>query len=304
MDSGNQAARQEDDMSAKVTVACIQNCATPDLEANLAETKAMTREAAAEGARLICLPEYFSCLDVENGRLKIPAFAEDRHPALPAYQALADELGAWILVGSLPIEAQGGSGGGNGGGKAVNRSYLLDDAGRIVARYDKIHLFDVDLAEGESYRESATIAPGGRAVVADTPWGRMGLSICYDLRFPQLYRALAQAGAEILSVPAAFTRTTGAAHWHILNRARAIENGAFVIAPCQNGVHAGGAATYGHSLIIDPWGEVLADGGEDSGVVLAELDMAAVAKARGMIPSLRHDRPFTLDAPGAVKAAE
>ena len=276
-------------MSERITVACIQNCATPDLAANIAETAAMTREAAAKGARFICLPEYFSALDVENGRLKIPSFPEDRHPALPAFRALADELDAWLLLGSLPIDAGSDDA---GGGKALNRGYLLDADGRIAARYDKVHLFDVDLAGGESYRESATIAPGCEAVTAALPWTTLGLSICYDLRFPQLYRALAQAGAEILAVPAAFTKTTGEAHWHILNRARAIENGAFVVAPCQCGVHAGGAATYGHSLIVDPWGEVLADGGEEPGVVLAEIDLRRVAEVRARIPSLRHDRPF------------
>jgi len=283
-------------MSESITVACIQNCATPDLEANIAETMAMTREAAGQGARFICLPEYFSALDVENGRLKIPSFPEDQHPALPAFRALAEELEAWILLGSLPIDA--------GGGKAVNRGYLLNAKGAVAARYDKVHLFDVDLADGESYRESATIAPGCEAVVTDLPWSKLGLSICYDLRFPQLYRAMAQAGAEILVVPAAFTKTTGEAHWHILNRARAIENGAFVIAPCQCGVHAGGAATYGHSLIIDPWGEVLADGGEDPGVVIAEIDLPRVAEVRAMVPSLRHDRPFSPPTLSKAHAAE
>lgn len=278
-------------MSERITVACIQNCATPDLAANIAETAAMTREAAAKGARFICLPEYFSALDVENGRLKIPSFPEDRHPALPAFRALADELDAWLLLGSLPIDAGSDDA---GGGKALNRGYLLDADGRIAARYDKVHLFDVDLAGGESYRESATIAPGCEAVTAALPWTTLGLSICYDLRFPQLYRALAQAGAEILAVPAAFTKTTGEAHWHILNRARAIENGAFVVAPCQCGVHAGGAATYGHSLIVDPWGEVLADGGEETGFVMAELDLEQVTRARHMIPAWQDNRDFTV----------
>ena len=176
-------------------------------------------------------------------------------------------------------------------------------SGAVAARYDKIHLFDVDLPGGESYRESATIAPGACGVVADLPWGRLGLSICYDLRFAGLYRALAQAGADFLTVPAAFTRTTGQAHWHVLLRARAIETGCYVFAPCQYGVHAGDRATYGHSLIVDPWGQVLADGGEERGVVVAEVDPAAVARARAMIPALAHDRPFDLAEAGAEVAS-
>ena len=194
------------------------------------------------------------------------------------------ETGAWLLIGSLSIAVEGG--------KVANRSLLVDPTGNIVARYDKIHLFDVDLGETESYRESATIAPGDRAVLAETPWGPLGMTVCYDLRFPQLYRTLAQRGALFLSIPAAFTRTTGRAHWHILQRARAIENGAFVFAPAQCGTHAEGRETYGHSLIVDPWGAVLADGGEEPGIVFAEIDPAAVASARNRIPSLRHDRRF------------
>ena len=165
-----------------------------------------------------------------------------------------------------------------------------------MTRYDKIHLFDVDLADGESYRESATIAAGDRAITADLPWGKLGLSICYDLRFPHLYRALAQAGADFLAVPAAFTKTTGEAHWHVLLRARAIESGCYVIAPCQTGTHPGGGACYGHSLLVDPWGRILADGGEATGIVLGEIDPAEVTRARGMIPSLQHDRPFAAPA--------
>jgi predicted amidohydrolase len=179
-------------------------------------------------------------------------------------------------------------------GRIFNRSCLIDRNGRIAARYDKIHLFDVDVEAGKSVRESATIAPGDEAVVAAAEGAVFGLSICYDLRFAQLYRTLAQAGAELLAVPAAFTRLTGQAHWHVLNRARAIENGAFVVAPCQYGTLAGGAECYGHSLIVDPWGRVLADGGEEEGFVIAEIDLAEVAAARRRIPSLRHDRPFRL----------
>ncbi len=271
-------------MSTTFTVALIQNCAGPEVEANIAETLAMSREAAHRGAAFVCLPEYFSALSSEGPRLTMETFLEDAHPALPAYAELARQREIWVLLGSLPIAAAGE--------RTHNRSFLLDPEGRVVRRYDKIHLFDVDLAEGEEYRESATIEPGGEAVTADLPWGRLGMTICYDLRFPHLYRTLAQAGAEFLAVPAAFTKTSGKAHWHTLNRARAIENGAYVIAPCQCGEHAGGGWTYGHSLVVDPWGRVLADGGEAPGIILCEIDPAKVAEARAKIPSLRHDRPF------------
>ncbi len=177
--------------------------------------------------------------------------------------------------------------------KTVNRSYLFDPKGRIEARYDKIHLFDVNLPSGETYRESNTVAPGTEAVIASLPWARLGLSVCYDLRFPHFYRALAKAGAEILTVPSAFTETTGKAHWHVLLKARAIENGCFVIAPAQGGTHANGRKTYGHSLIVSPWGDILAEGGTEPGVVTAELDLGEVAAARARLPSLHHDRSFS-----------
>lgn len=276
-------------------VACVQNCAGTETEPNLKDCAELVREAAGRGAAFILLPEYFTGLDIQ-GHILIPeAFAETDHPALPLFAGLAQEHRAWILLGSLAITLEGGA--------IANRSYLLGPDGAIAARYDKVHLFDVDLAGGESYRESETIAPGACATVADLPWGRVGLSICYDLRFAQLYRALAKAGADFLTVPAAFTKTTGQAHWHVLLRARAIETGCFVFAPCQFGVHAGDRATYGHSLIIDPWGQVLADGGEDRGVAVAEVDPAAVARARAMIPALQHDRAFDLSVPDVVARA-
>ncbi len=271
-------------MNELLRIACVQCNAGEDLDAGIAAAVAMTREAAALGARFVTLPEYFSQLDVRGGRLHLKAFEEARHPALVACRALAAELGVWMLLGSIPVPAADG--------RAFNRSILLDADGEIVARYDKIHLFDVDLSADERYRESDVIAPGDRAVTAETPWGKAGLSICYDLRFPHLYRHLAKEGAGMLMVPAAFTRTTGKAHWHVLVRARAIENGAFVIAPAQCGEHGEGA-TYGHSLIVDPWGRVLAEGGEEPGVVLADLDLGEVARVRAKIPSLRHDRPFS-----------
>lgn len=271
-------------MSGIFRAACIQNCAGPEIESSLKEAIALVRAAHAAGAELVCLPEYFSCLKVSDDLFAVGALTETEHPALAHCGALARELGIWLLLGSLAVKA--------GPDKVCNRSYLLDPAGRTVARYDKLHLFDVDLEGGERYRESATIAAGDRAVLAPTPWGPLGLTICYDLRFPQLYRALAQAGASFLTVPAAFARTTGQAHWHVLLRARAIETGCYMLAPCQCGTHGGGRPTYGHSLIVDPWGRVLADGGEDVGFVMAEIDPAEVTKARRMVPSLNHDRAF------------
>ena len=210
---------------------------------------------------------------------------EEVDPALAAFRALAEELDIWLLIGSLAIKVSDT--------QTANRSFLIDPRGKIAVRYDKIHLFDVDLPSGEQYRESRTVAGGAAAVTTDLPWGRIGLSVCYDLRFPQLYRALAKAGAFVLTVPSAFTETTGKAHWHVLLRARAIENGAFVIAPAQGGVHANGRRTYGHSLIVSPWGEILAEGGTEPGVVFASVDPAEAGAARGRIPSLQHDRAFT-----------
>jgi predicted amidohydrolase len=221
------------------------------------------------------------------------AFAEAEHPVLPAMQGLAKELKLWLLVGSIGVKAPDG--------KIFNRSFMMAPSGAIAARYDKIHLFDIDLGEGKSYRESATIEPGRNAVIAPCAEGLIGLSICYDIRFPHLYRAYAQAGAELLAAPAAFTRVTGEAHWHVLQRARAIENGAYVISPAQCGTLAGGAECYGHSLIVDPWGRVLADGGTEPGVVTAEIDLSLVSDTRQRIPSLAHDRAF---APACLDTAK
>jgi predicted amidohydrolase len=276
-----------------LTVACIQLNAGPEIAPNLAVAGDLVRRARADtGADLIALPENASMMVLGRRKVLERARPEDAHPALPAFRELAQETGAWLLVGSLAIRLAEDA--------VANRSYLIDPAGGVAAAYDKIHMFDVDLPGGESYRESNTFRPGERAVLADTPWGGLGMTICYDLRFPYLYRSLAQAGALILSVPSAFTKQTGQAHWHILLRARAIETGCFVIAPAQTGTHDQGRETYGHSLIISPWGEVLADGGEDVGVVAAELDLALVDKARRAIPSLGNDRPF--DPPGKSAA--
>lgn len=271
-------------MSVSFKAACIQNCATPDVAHNLEVTLRLTREAAAAGADLVCLPEYFSGVETRDGLFHPAAFPEDSHPAIAAFRAAARELGVWLHLGSLGV--------GSPGERVKNRGYVLTPKGEIAARYDKIHLFDVELGAGQVYLESGTVAPGDEAVVVALPWTDMGLSICYDLRFAALYRNLAQAGARVLTVPAAFTKLTGQAHWHVLIRARAIETGSYVIAPCQYGTLAGGGECYGHSLIVDPWGRVLADGGEDEGVVLAEIDLDQADAARARIPALNHDREF------------
>jgi predicted amidohydrolase len=271
-------------MSDRFTVACVQNCAGSETAPNLEDSADLVREAAGKGGELICLPEYFTGLQMVGEQLLPEAFTEVEHPALPLFADLARELEVWLLLGSLAIKS--------GPERTLNRSYLLRPDGSVQAHYDKVHLFDVDLTGGESYRESATIAPGDQAVVAELPWGKLGLSVCYDLRFAPLYRSLAQAGASFLAVPSAFAMTTGQAHWHVLLRARAIETGCYVFAPGQYGVHAGGRATYGHSLIVDPWGRVLADGGEERGVITAVVDPAEVLEARSMVPSLQHDRAF------------
>lgn len=274
-------------MSAGSTfkVALVQNCAEREMEPSLAEVERLVRGAAKDGADLIMLTEMVEMLEPDAALVLRKALPEERDPGLARLRGLARETGKWLMAGSLLIREPGSD-------KVVNRAYMLDPKGEIVSRYDKIHLFDVDLKRGESYRESDTVRGGDRAVLAPTPWGLMGLSICYDLRFAYLFRALAQAGASFLTVPAAFTYTTGQAHWHILVRARAIETGCFVFAPCQTGVHAEGRRTYGHSLIVDPWGEVLADGGEEVGFVTAVIDPAKVEEARRMIPALKHDRSF------------
>jgi predicted amidohydrolase len=271
-------------MAERFTVACVQTNSAREIKPNIAATTALVRQARAAGADFILLPENVSMLEPVSRLLKQKAEREESHPALAAFRDLARETGAWLLIGSLAIKVEDD--------RVANRSLLVDPQGTIVARYDKIHMFDVDLGPGQSYRESATIAPGASAVLAPMPWGSLGLSVCYDLRFPHLYRRLAQRGAAYLSVPSAFTRTTGRAHWHILLRARAIENGAYVFAPAQCGTHAEGRETFGHSLIVDPWGTVLADGGEEPGFILAEVDPEQVAAARRRVPSLAHDRPF------------
>ena len=281
---------------APFTAACIQFTAGPDPEPNLRQVTDLVRRARDSGAELITTPEVSNL--IESGRRRRDkARREADDPFLAGMRELARETGAWLLLGSLVIdpagEPDGESGADPGESRLANRSFLIDASGAIVARYDKIHMFDIDLPGGESYRESNAYRPGGHTVVAETPWGRLGMTVCYDVRFPHLYRALAQAGADFLSAPSVFTVPTGRAHWHVLLRARAIENGCFVFAPAQWGEHAGGRRSYGHSLIVDPWGEVLAEGGEETGIVTARIDPARIAESRGAVPSLTHDRAFT-----------
>jgi len=265
--------------------ACVQLNSGNDLAANLRVAETAIRSAAASGAQLIMLPEYAAMMDGSGRVMRENSPAEDGHPALDRFRVLARETKAWLLVGSLTIKVDDE--------RMVNRSYLLSVTGEIAARYDKIHMFDCTLPSGKVIRESSAYRPGEAAVIAPTPWGPLGMTICYDLRFPQLYRALAQAGALFLAVPSSFQRETGVAHWHALLRARAIENLSYVFAPAMCGEHPGNRTTYGHSLIIDPWGKILAELGDEPGIALADIDVERVAKVRGMLPSIEHDRPFT-----------
>lgn len=265
-------------------VACVQNCAGDDQPANLIVVERLVREAVARSADLICLPEFFCVLERGDGGYFARGHVQAEHPALAAMQALARDTARWLLLGSIPIKSDAG--------RVLNRSFVVRPDGSIAATYDKIHLFDVAIGDGQNYRESASVIAGSRAAVTDLPWGRLGLSVCYDVRFPRLYHHLAQAGAVFLSIPAAFTAKTGAAHWHTLVRARAIETGCYVFAPAQCGTRHWGRQTYGHSLIVDPWGEVVADGGDDEGVIVASVDVARVAATRRMIPALAHTREF------------
>ena len=271
-------------MGSTVRIACLQTNSGNDFAANLATLTAMAREAAAGGARFMFSPEYVLMMDGSGRTMRENALDQSAEPALSVLTALSRELGAWHLVGSLTLKSDDG--------RMFNRSLLISERGEVAATYDKIHMFDATLPSGTVIRESSAYRPGELAVVAPTPWGALGMTVCYDLRFPHLYRTLAQHGAVMLAVPSSFQRETGGAHWHALLRARAIENACFVIAPAMCGEHPGKRSTYGHSLVVDPWGEVLADGGKAPGVVYAELDLARVDSVRVMLPSLTHDRPF------------
>lgn len=253
-----------------------------DPAANAAAMVAAVGDARAGGAAMLFTPEISGLVDRDRARSAPHIVPEDQDPVLAAVRNAAATQGMWVAIGSLGLKGPDG--------RQFNRSFVIDDTGEIRARYDKLHLFDVDLPTGESWRESAAYVPGDRAVVVQTPLGKLGLSICYDVRFPDLYRALSNAGAEILAVPAAFTRPTGAAHWHTLLRARAIEAGLFVVATAQTGEHQDGRATYGHSLVVDPWGEVLLDMGAAPGLGFAEVDLDRIAQVRSRLPAIRHRR--------------
>lgn len=284
-------------MSGMVKVAALQMRSSTSLERNITDFEALVREAAGRGAKYVQSPEMTGALVRDRAALKAMITSDDKDALVSRAAKLAAELGIVVHVGSTAIARPDG--------KVANRAFVFGPDGKRLATYDKIHMFDVDLDNGESWRESATYEPGRVSTVLDLPFGRMGLAICYDLRFPQLFRAQALAGANVLTVPAAFTRQTGEAHWHVLIRARAVENGAFVIAAAQGGVHEDGRETYGHSLIVDPWGKVLAEAdGAEPGVVLAEIDLAASAAARAKVPNLKNARDFTIaNAAGLASAS-
>jgi predicted amidohydrolase len=274
---------------SKFRVGLIQTRAGRSPAANVDAVAKLIGEAKASGAEYVQTPEMTNIMEVGREKLFAAIAAEENDPSLATFRELARKLSIYLHIGSLAVRAAPD--------KAANRAFLIDPHGEIVARYDKIHMFDVDLANGESYRESRSYRPGDLAVVHDLPWGRLGITVCYDLRFPALYRALAEAGASFLAVPSAFTKQTGEAHWHVLNRARAIENGCYVMAAAQGGKHENGRETFGHSLVADPWGRIVAEGGLEPGVVMAEIDPAEVAAARSRVPSLQHGRRFEMVEP-------
>ena len=272
-------------------VGLIQMRSGMDPQANLTALLAAIDEAKRGGADYVLTPEMTNIMENKRERLFANIMADEHDPTLATLREVARKLSIFVHIGSLAVKASPE--------KAANRSFLIDRKGDVVARYDKIHMFDVDLAGGESYRESNTYRAGELAIVSDLPWGRLGLTICYDLRFPALYRGLAEAGASFLAIPSAFTQQTGEAHWHVLMRARAIENGCFVFAAAQAGKHENGRETFGHSLVVNPWGRIIAEAGTEPGVIIAEVDPAEVAAARARIPSLAHGRRFELVEPMA-----
>ncbi len=277
------------DTSLRFRVGLAQMRASRRPSDNVDAVARLVAEAKSGGADYVQTPEMTNLIEPDRKALFAALADEERDASLAAFRELARRHGVWLHIGSLALKVSPE--------KAVNRSILIDPACEITARYDKIHMFDVDLAGGESYRESRNYRPGELAISVDLPWGRLGLSVCYDLRFPALYRALAESGAAFLAIPSAFTRQTGEAHWSVLMRARAIENGAFVLAAAQGGRHDSGRETYGHSIVVDPWGRVLAEAGDQPGVLFAEIDTAAVATARARIPSLQHGRRFEVIEP-------
>ncbi len=280
--------------SSKFRVGLIQMRSARSPAVNIDDATKLIGEAKTGGADYVLTPEMTNIMEVSREKLFATIVPEENDATLATFRELARALGIFVHVGSLAVKVSPD--------KAANRSFLIDRRGDIAARYDKIHMFDVDLTGGESYRESRSYRAGDLAVVTDLPWGRLGLTICYDLRFPALYRALAEAGAMYLAIPSAFTRQTGEAHWHVLMRARAIENGSFVFAAAQAGDHENGRATYGHSLVVDPWGRVIAEGGTEPCVVFADIDPAEASVARGRVPSLQHGRRFEILEPMAEPA--
>ncbi len=273
-------------MARLVDIACLQTRPMPTMDAAIDEAMPMAEAAAMAGAQLIFLPEYCGGLKSDGAQLHPPSSPESAHPVLSALREFAAARSVWMNVGSIAVDGPDG--------RILNRGYMIDPNGEISGRYDKIHLFDVELAPGSVYRESDTVTAGAIACLHETPFGAIGHTICYDLRFPHLFRQLAQSGADIICCPAAFTKVTGEAHWHVLNRARAIENGCFVVSPCATGPVPGGGETYGHSLVVSPWGEVMSDGSDIPGVIHAQLDLDLVNEARSKIPSLKHDRAFVV----------
>lgn len=271
-------------MSRPLDIACLQTRPMPEFRSALDEALPLAEAAVKAGADILFLPEYCGGLKTEGSAVTPPSAPEATHPFLQEMQAFAAKRKIWINLGSIAVDGPDG--------RIINRGLMLDDTGAIRGRYDKINMFDIQLSETEVYRESAFVSPGNLAVIHDTPFARIGHTICYDLRFPELFRALAQGGAEILICPAAFTKKTGEAHWHVLNRARAIETTRFVISTCAIGPIPGGGESYGHSLVIDPWGEVISDGGTLPGVVQARIDLDKVAQTQARIPSLMNDMPF------------
>ena len=279
-----------DDLSFTAAMVQMRTGLLP--EESLVQGSHLIREAALAGANYVLTPEVSNMMQLNRTELFKHLQTEQEDRSLRAYRALAKELGIYLHIGSLAVLATPD--------RAANRSFLISPDGNVLASYDKIHMFDIDLPNGESYRESANYQPGETAVISDLPWGRIGLTICYDVRFPALYRALAESGAMFLTVPSAFTQKTGEAHWHTLLRARAIENGCFVFAAAQGGVHENKRSTYGHSLIIDPWGVVLAEAtGVEPGFIMAKIDPAKVTEARKTVPSLQHGRRFGISDPKA-----
>jgi predicted amidohydrolase len=278
--------------------ATVQMNSGIDVKANVADAERLIRAAAADGAEYVLTPEMTTILDKDRERLLARIDFEETDPSLKRFRSLAEKLGIHVHIGSMAIKLAAPASS-PGQAAVANRSFLIGPDGGILARYDKIHMFDVDLAGGESYRESRLYRPGNAATVADLPWGRLGLSVCYDVRFPNLYHTLARSGSTVIAIPAAFTKTTGEAHWHVLIRARAIETGSFIVAGAQGGHHEDGRDTYGHSMIVDPWGKILAEAGTEPGFIVADIDPEQSALVRGRIPALANARSFSGPPPEA-----